>query len=137
MLLFIVVFGSVVFFAVDDPKTADINEGLYTLFSFVFGCLISILSGIHRYENSYHRQFKNGSSGAKFTRKRISASFKNSGAVMGFALVSLAVLGFVLDLSIYAPFFTYIGCFCENSAAYSAKKCNRRKFVFLPIQNQR
>ena len=29
MLLFIVVFGSVVFFAVDDPKTADINEGLY------------------------------------------------------------------------------------------------------------
>ena len=95
MLLFIVVFGSVVFFAVDDPKTADINEGLYTLFSFVFGCLISILSGYIGMKIATIGNLRT----AVAAQSSLGKGFKlalNSGAVMGFALVSLAVLGFVL-----------------------------------------
>ena len=99
MLLFIVVFGSVVFFAVDaflDPKTADINEGLYTLFSFVFGCLISILSG---YIGMKIATSIGNLRTAVAAQSSLGKGFKlalNSGAVMGFALVS--------------SFFTYSRC---------------------------
>ena len=76
-------------------KHSDINEGLYTLFSFVFGCLISILSGYIGMKIATIGNLRTAVAAQSSLGKGFQLAL-NSGAVMGFALVSLAVLGFVL-----------------------------------------
>ena len=95
MAIFMVVFGLVIALLIDDHHTKNVNEGIYTAIAFVFGAIISIASG--------YIGMKIATAGNARTtvsaNQSLSSAFNlalHSGAVMGFALVSLASLGMLL-----------------------------------------
>ncbi len=93
--IFMVVFAAIIALLIDDGHTPDTREGIYTAVAFLFGGIISIASG-------YIGMMIATQGNARTTvsaKDNIGDAFKvalNSGAVMGFALVSLAVLGLVI-----------------------------------------
>ncbi len=93
--MFMVVFAAIIAVLIDDSHTPDTREGIYTAVAFLFGGIISIASG-------YIGMMIATQGNARTTvsaKDNIGDAFKvalNSGAVMGFALVSLAVLGLVI-----------------------------------------
>ncbi|MDP1931505.1 MAG: V-type H(+)-translocating pyrophosphatase [Gammaproteobacteria bacterium] len=93
--IFMIVFAAIIAVLIDDNHTPNTREGLYTAVAFLFGGLISIASG-------YIGMMIATQGNARTTvsaKDNIGDAFKvalNSGAVMGFALVSLAVLGLVV-----------------------------------------
>ena len=93
--IFMLVFAAIIAVLIDDNHTPDTREGLYTAVAFLFGGIISIASG-------YIGMMIATQGNARTTvsaKDNIGDAFKvalNSGAVMGFALVSLAVLGLVI-----------------------------------------
>ena len=92
MLVFMMIFGGVIFFSVDDSDTKNIHEGVYTLFSFELGCLISILAGYIGMKIATAGNART----AVAAQDSLSKAFRvalNCGCVMGFSLVALAVLG--------------------------------------------
>lgn len=95
MILFMLIFGGFIYFLVDDPHTNTINEGFYTLLSFEFGCLISILAGYIGMKIATVGNLKTVISAQTSLGKAFKVAL-NSGCVMGFSLVSLAVLGLLL-----------------------------------------
>lgn len=93
--IFMVLFAIVIALLVDDHETSTVREGLYTAVAFLFGGIISIASGYI------------GMKVATLGNARTTVSAKNSladafgvalnsGAVMGFSLVSLATLGLLV-----------------------------------------
>ena len=95
MAIFMVVFGIVIALLIDDHHTDNVNEGIYTAIAFIFGAIISIVSG--------YVGMKIATAGNARTtvsaNQSLSSAFNlalHSGAVMGFALVSLASLGMLL-----------------------------------------
>jgi len=93
--IFMLVFAAIIAVLIDDNHTPDTREGLFTAVAFLFGGIISIASG-------YIGMMIATQGNARTTvsaKDNIGDAFKvalNSGAVMGFALVSLAVLGLVI-----------------------------------------
>jgi len=92
---FMVAFAVVIALLTDNHETGDANEGVWTALAFLFGALISTLSG--------YIGMKIATAGNARTtvaaRESLAAAFAvalNSGAVMGFALVGLAALGLIL-----------------------------------------
>ena len=92
---FMVGFAIVIAVLIDDHHTADVREGIFTAAAFLFGAVISILSG--------YIGMKVATAGNARTtvsaRNNIADAFTvamNSGAVMGFALVGLATLGLII-----------------------------------------
>ncbi|MES2625530.1 MAG: V-type H(+)-translocating pyrophosphatase [Pseudomonadota bacterium] len=95
MAIFMVGFAIVITLLIDDQHTTDVSEGLWTAIAFLFGAVISILSG--------YIGMKVATAGNARTtvsaRNSLADAFAvalNSGAVMGFALVGLASLGLIL-----------------------------------------
>ncbi len=95
MFLFMLVFGCFIFFSVDDIRTKEINEGIYTLFSFEVGCLISIVAGYIGMKIATAGNVRTAVAAQTSLEKAFKISL-NSGCVMGFALVALAVLGLLI-----------------------------------------
>ncbi|PCH60568.1 MAG: sodium-translocating pyrophosphatase [SAR86 cluster bacterium] len=95
LVVFMVVFAAIIAILIDNPQTTDVSEGWYTAGAFLFGGAISIASG-------YIGMMVATQGNARTTvsaKKSIADAFDvalNSGAVMGFALVSLATLGLLL-----------------------------------------
>jgi K(+)-stimulated pyrophosphate-energized sodium pump len=93
--IFMLVFAAIIAVLIDDTHTPDTREGIYTAVAFIFGGVISIVSG-------YIGMIIATQGNARTTvsaKDNIGDAFKvalHSGAVMGFALVSLAVLGLVI-----------------------------------------
>ncbi len=95
MTYFMIGFAIVIALLVDDQHTPDVREGIFTAIAFLFGAIISILSG--------YIGMKIATAGNARTtvsaRNNIADAFivaMNSGAVMGFALVGLATLGLII-----------------------------------------
>ncbi len=95
LLWFMLAFAVVIGLATNNPETEGANEGWYTAIAFLFGAAISVLSG--------YIGMKVATAGNARTtvsaRNGLADAFVvalNSGAVMGFALVSLAALGLIL-----------------------------------------
>ncbi len=95
LVVFMVAFALVIAVLIDDTHTEGVHEGIYTAISFLFGALISIISG--------YIGMKVATAGNARTtvsaRNNIADAFvvaMNSGAVMGFALVGLATLGLII-----------------------------------------
>ncbi len=93
--IFMVGFAVVIALLIDDHHTENISEGIYTAAAFLFGALISIVSG--------YIGMKVATAGNARTtvsaRNNIGDAFRvalNSGAVMGFSLVGLASLGLIV-----------------------------------------
>ena len=92
---FMIGFAIVIAVLIDDQHTPDVREGIFTAIAFLFGAIISILSG--------YIGMKVATAGNARTtvsaRNNIADAFlvaMNSGAVMGFALVGLATLGLIV-----------------------------------------
>jgi len=93
--IFMISFAAIIVLLIDDAHTPDTREGIYTAIAFLFGGIISILSGYIGMKVATQGNARTTVS----AKKDISHAFDvaiNSGAVMGFALVSLAVLGLVI-----------------------------------------
>jgi len=93
--IFMVCFAAIIVVLIDDTHTPDIREGIYTAIAFLFGGAISIASGYIGMKVAT----KGNARTTVSAKKSISAAFDvalNSGAVMGFALVSLATLGMII-----------------------------------------
>ncbi|HEY0963387.1 MAG TPA: sodium-translocating pyrophosphatase, partial [Pseudomonadales bacterium] len=95
LLWFMLGFAVVIGLLTDSHETENANEGWYTAIAFLFGAAISTLSG--------YIGMKVATAGNARTtvsaRNALADAFVvaiNSGAVMGFALVSLATLGLIL-----------------------------------------
>ena len=94
MVYFMAGFGILIALLIDDPHTPDVNEGLYTAISFLLGCVISILSGFIGMRIATIGNARTTTA----AKNSIADAFYvalNSGSVMGFGLVGLAVLGLV------------------------------------------
>ena len=105
MLYFMVGFGILIAILIDDPHTPDFNEGLYTAISFLLGCVISILSGFIGMRIATIGNARTTTAAKNSIAEAFSVAL-NSGAVMGFGLVGLAVLGLIgiyLILEILLP----------------------------------
>ena len=95
MAIFMVLFGIVIALLIDDHHTANVNEGIYTAVAFIFGAIISIASGYIGMKIATAGNVRTTVS----ANQSLSSAFNvalHSGAVMGFALVSLASLGMLL-----------------------------------------
>ncbi|MDB2444235.1 V-type H(+)-translocating pyrophosphatase [Gammaproteobacteria bacterium] len=93
--IFMLAFGLIIAVAIDDSHTPQYHEGIYTMVAFLFGGLISVASGYIGMKVATQGNARTTVS----AKKSLAAAFEvaiNSGAVMGFALVSLAVLGLVV-----------------------------------------
>lgn len=93
--IFMLCFAAIIAVLIDDQHTEDVREGIYTALAFLFGGIISILSGFIGMKVATQGNARTTVS----AKKDISDAFAvalNSGAVMGFALVGLATLGLVL-----------------------------------------
>ena len=95
MAIFMVLFAIVIALLIDDHHTENVNEGIYTAVAFVFGAIISIASGFIGMKIATAGNARTTVS----ANQSLSSAFNlalHSGAVMGFALVSLASLGMLL-----------------------------------------
>ncbi|MBT7204225.1 MAG: sodium-translocating pyrophosphatase, partial [Deltaproteobacteria bacterium] len=92
MIYFMVAFAVLISFLVDDPHTANLNEGLYTALSFLLGAGVSMVSGFIGMKIATIGNARTTVS-AKTSISRAFQVALQSGAVMGFGLVGLAVLG--------------------------------------------
>ena len=93
--IFMVIFAAIIAILIDDKHTPDIHEGIYTAIAFLFGAAISIASGYIGMKVATQGNARTTVS----AKKDIGAAYDvaiNSGAVMGFALVSLATLGLII-----------------------------------------
>ncbi|MBI5002198.1 V-type H(+)-translocating pyrophosphatase [Candidatus Woesearchaeota archaeon] len=89
---FILAMAVVIFFFLDHPKTADINEGPWTALAFIVGSLASILSGYVGMKIATKANVRTANAAQSSIEKAFDIAFK-SGAVLGFALVGFAVVG--------------------------------------------
>ncbi len=97
---FMLGFAVFIAFAINDPST-DANEGIFTAAAFIFGGVISLLAGFIGMRIATEGNVRTATS----ARKSIADAFKvalNSGAVMGFGLVSLTVIGLLITYLVMA-----------------------------------
>lgn len=93
ILLFISFMTVLIYLLLDNPKT-EFNEGIYTAVAFVSGALISCLSGFIGMKIATAGNVRT----AQAAKTSLSKAFRvayDSGAVMGFGLIGLAVLGMI------------------------------------------
>ena len=95
MAIFIVIFGAIIAVLIDDHHTDYVNEGIYTAIAFVIGAVISIASGYIGMKIATEGNVRTTVSANKSLSDAFNVALR-SGAVMGFALVSLASLGLLL-----------------------------------------
>lgn len=98
--VFIMFMAILIVFLLDNPQSLNFNEGIYTAIAFVMGALISNVSGFIGMKIATVGNVRT----AQAARKSISAAFKvafQSGAVMGFGLVGLALLGIIILFIIF------------------------------------
>ena len=91
MLYFMLGFAVLIALLIDDPHTENVNEGIYTSFSFILGCFISILSGFVGMRIATIGNARTTTAAKNSIGDAFSVAL-NSGAVMGFGLVGLAIL---------------------------------------------
>ncbi len=90
--IFIVVLGFVLFFALDNPDTAEIHEGLYTAAAFIVGAICSILAGFFGMRIATEANVRTTEAARTSLAHALRVAF-SSGAVMGLSVVGLGLLG--------------------------------------------
>ncbi len=93
--IFMISFAAIIVLLIDDAHTPDVREGIYTAIAFLFGGVISIISGFIGMKVATQGNARTTVSAKKDIAHAFDVAI-NSGAVMGFALVGLAVLGMVI-----------------------------------------
>jgi K(+)-stimulated pyrophosphate-energized sodium pump len=92
--MYCVAFSLIMFFALDDAATPELNEGMYSAAAFIFGAFISSICAFLGMNIATRGNVRT----TVRARTSLSEGFKvafNTGAVMGFALCGLAVLSLI------------------------------------------
>jgi K(+)-stimulated pyrophosphate-energized sodium pump len=92
--IFIAVMTVVIFFLLDNPKTPDFNEGLFTAIAFISGAIISCVSGFIGMRIATMGNVRTAQAAKESISKAFRVAF-DSGAVMGFGLIGMAILGLI------------------------------------------
>jgi len=108
LIIFMALFAIVIALLIDDSHTPDIREGIYTAIAFLFGGAISIASGYIGMKVATQGNARTTVSAKKDISNAYDVAI-NSGAVMGFALVSLAVLGLVVIYLVMSSLLSDLG----------------------------
>ena len=98
---FVAVFAVLMFFLLDNAATPDLNEGFFSAAAFLFGAIVSSLSAFLGMKIATLGNVRT----TIRARKGLSEAFKvafESGMVMGFGLIGLAVLGLISICLIYS-----------------------------------
>ncbi|EMJ97982.1 sodium-translocating pyrophosphatase [Leptospira sp. WS58.C1] len=106
--LFIAFMAVLIFFLLDNPETPDFNDGLFTAIAFVAGALISCLSGFIGMKIATIGNVRTAQAAKTSMTKAFRVAF-DSGAVMGFGLVGLAVSGMIGLFLLYTHLFQNVG----------------------------
>lgn len=95
LLVFMSAFAVIIAVLIDDAHTPDIHEGIYTAIAFLFGGAISVACGYIGMKVATQGNARTTVSAKVSVADAFEVAI-NSGAVMGFTLVSLATLGLVI-----------------------------------------
>ncbi|MCW5871715.1 MAG: sodium/proton-translocating pyrophosphatase, partial [Candidatus Eremiobacteraeota bacterium] len=90
--VFIVLFALVIGVLIDDPGTSEVHEGRYSSIAFIVGAITSILAGFIGMRTATAGNVRTAVSARESLEKGFVTAI-NAGAVMGFGLSGLAVLG--------------------------------------------
>lgn len=97
--LFIAFMAVLIFLLLDNPKT-DFNEGSHTAIAFVVGAVISCISGFIGMKIATMGNVRTAQAAKTSMSKAFRVAF-DSGAVMGFGLIGLAILGLIALFMIF------------------------------------
>jgi K(+)-stimulated pyrophosphate-energized sodium pump len=97
--LFIAFMAVLTFLLLDNPKT-DFSEGLHTAIAFVVGAFISCVSGFIGMKIATLGNVRTAQAAKTSMSKAFRVAF-DSGAVMGFGLIGLAILGLIILFMIF------------------------------------
>lgn len=92
--VFMLLFAFIIFLTIDDPTT-PISEGMYSSFSFLIGAIISVLAGYVGMKIATKGNVRTAAAARISLKESFSIAFR-SGAVMGFGLTGMAVVGLLL-----------------------------------------
>ncbi len=92
--MFIAFMAILIFFLLDNPRT-EFSEGIHTAIAFAIGALISCLSGFVGMKIATVGNVRTAQAAKTSMSKAFRVAF-DSGAVMGFGLIGLAILGLIL-----------------------------------------
>ncbi len=115
--IFVAAFATLILFTLDDPNTPNLNEGLYTAIAFIIGAVTSSICAFSGMKIATIGNVRTTVS----ARKSLSAAFKvafESGAVMGFGLVGLAILSLMGVVVFYQTLSTEVHVVMEMVAGF-------------------
>ena len=98
--MFVACFAVVIGFALDNPDTAAVNEGVYTALAFVIGAIISSVCAFMGMRIATIGNVRTAVAASRSITEAFRVAFQ-SGSVMGFGLTGLAVLGMLLVVLIF------------------------------------
>jgi K(+)-stimulated pyrophosphate-energized sodium pump len=102
--IFIAFMALLIVLLLDNKSTENINEGLFTAIAFAFGALISCASGFIGMKIATMGNVRTAQAAKTSMTMAFRVAF-DSGAVMGFGLVGLAILGLITLFTIYTGSF--------------------------------
>jgi K(+)-stimulated pyrophosphate-energized sodium pump len=98
--VFVVLLGFVLFVFLDKSETVDVNEGLLTAISFVYGALSSALAGFFGMKIATRANVRTANAARTSLGSALVLAFR-SGAVMGLGVVGLGLLGLSVLFHVY------------------------------------
>lgn len=90
--VFVVVLAVILALFLDNAETLDVNEGLLTSFSFVYGAISSVLAGYFGMKIATRANVRTAQAARSSLGNALGVAFK-SGAVMGLSVVGLGLFG--------------------------------------------
>ena len=97
---FVAGFFVLIFFALDNAQTPEVNEGIYSAFAFVIGAGISSVCAFLGMKIATLGNVRTTVAATRSITEAFRVAF-NSGAVMGFGLTGLAVLGMLAVVQLF------------------------------------
>lgn len=90
--IFVIVLAIILFVFLDNPESADVNEGLLTAVAFIYGAVSSALAGFAGMKIATKANVRTANAARTSLGKALTIAFR-SGAVMGLCVVGLGLLG--------------------------------------------
>ncbi len=105
--IFVAFMALLIVLLLDNKSTRDFNEGIFTAISFVVGAAISCASGFIGMKIATLGNVRTAQAAKTSISKAFRVAF-DSGAVMGFGLIGLAILGLITLFSIFTGTFSSV-----------------------------
>ena len=105
--IFVAFMALLIVLLLDNRSTRDFNEGIFTAISFVVGAAISCASGFIGMKIATLGNVRTAQAAKTSISKAFRVAF-DSGAVMGFGLIGLAILGLITLFSIFTGTFSSV-----------------------------